>query len=106
MSRSKATTLSAPAASPAPRRTRLTLLSFTGLDAPKRLTAAQTALEAAYLKARKRKLDSSVLFVSSVGPREKTTLSLTAHYLPEQREDVSFLQREAEVLQSSLAKAA
>lgn len=99
MSRTKPTSRTATpvAAKPIPRD-RVTLVTFAGNDAPKRITAAQIALEAAYLKARKRKLDPAILYLSA-GTREQAEMSLTAHYLPEQRDDVSFLQREAESLQ-------
>lgn len=107
MSRSTSTRPSTSAPPPAaPRRERLTLLSMTGPDAPRRIAAAQAALEASYLKARKRKLPADVaLFIGSTGPREKTVISLTAHYpdTPEQRADVSFLRSEAEVLASKAA---
>lgn len=86
------TVTTAVAAKPAAIRTRTVLYTATGRTAPKLVDAEMKRLEAEHLRLVKRKLDGTVLFVSSTGPIHAPCVSIVAHTTVDQPATLQFLQ--------------
>lgn len=82
---------------------RTCIYTATGRDAPKLVQAELARLEAAYLKAHKRKIPAEVLHVSGWSEDERPYVGITAYTTPEQDAIRAFLVADATTDQRTAA---
>jgi hypothetical protein len=81
--------------------TRTLLFQASGRDAADLVSAELARLEAAYLKAFKRKMPVECLFVSHWGERPNSTVGITAYTTPDQTDILAYLRATVSVSPAS-----